>query len=75
MRCAAVELNEIDKRSIVMETLRKSNDWESIKEVHKDFRELEVTFPLRSFYETEKTIYQKKTFGQREAVVSLLTLL
>jgi len=74
LRCAAVELHETDKKSPVMETLTKTNDWESIKEVHKDFRELEVTFPLRSFYETEKTVYRKKTLKTKSAVVSLLTL-
>ncbi len=57
LRCAAVELNEVDKQSHVLEMLEKSSKWDSVKAIHEGFRHLDIFFPIGSFYETTETIY------------------
>ena len=74
LRCAAFELNEVDKKSLVLEMLETSNKWNSVKVIHEDFRDLDISFPIRSFYETVETIYHvgRLRFRSKSGVVGQL---
>ena len=72
LRCAAVELNEVDKKkSHVLEMLEKLSNWDSVKAIHEGFRDLDISFPIRSFYETVETIWHARRlrFNSKSGVV------
>ena len=46
LRCAAVELTEVDKKSHVLEMLEKSSTLDSVKAIHEGFKDLDIFFPI-----------------------------
>ena len=63
LRCAAIEFRTTAKKVSVIEALRESGDWDSVKEVMCNFRELTLGISVRSFCETRKTVYQSGRWG------------
>lgn len=63
LQCAAVELNELNKKSHILKKLKKLSKWNSVKAIHEGFRDLNISFLIRSFYETVGTIYHVRRLG------------
>jgi hypothetical protein len=76
MRCAIVELGLTKvRKTSVEEALRAAEDWQTVEDVLRNFRELSVACPIRTFCEGKPTTwgYQYNKFGvklPKEAVVS-----
>lgn len=62
LRCASVELR-IPAGHQVAESLKTSEKWSFLKNLLERFRELPLSFPIRSFFETKETVYQARRFG------------
>jgi uncharacterized cysteine cluster protein YcgN (CxxCxxCC family) len=74
MRCAIVELGltKIRKHS-VEEALKAAEDWQTVEDVLRNFRELSVTCPIRTFCEGKPTAWYHSRIAVRppkEIVVS-----
>lgn len=54
LKCAAVEFGTKKKHDVV-ESLRKSEDWNVLRDVMESFRLLRCAFPVRILYEMNKT--------------------
>ncbi|KAL3419104.1 tetratricopeptide repeat domain-containing protein [Phlyctema vagabunda] len=57
LRCAAVEFRTLGKKHAAIESLRTAEDWNFLRSVMRSFREMVVSFPVQSFFETQRTLY------------------
>jgi hypothetical protein len=73
MRCAAVELNILDKKNAIIGALQDQKGLADVKEIQKDFRESNMCFPVRSFYETKQTMYRTGRFRHDYDIVGNLS--
>ncbi|KAI9668709.1 MAG: hypothetical protein M1817_005200 [Caeruleum heppii] len=62
LRCAAVELRATTRKHHVTDSLKTSANWSVVKEVMESFKELTIPFPVRSFFELRRTVYQSGRF-------------
>lgn len=75
LKCAAVEFGPKKKHPAV-ESLRKSEDWNIIKDVMESFRSLRCAFPVRTLYEMKTTNVSTSVSmfkGRKEECVRLLS--
>jgi hypothetical protein len=79
MRCAIVELGLTRiRRHTVEEALKAASDWQTVTGVLLNFRELSVSFPVRTFCEGKPTRYYRSRLSSslrpsKEAVVSQIS--
>jgi hypothetical protein len=69
MRCAAVELNLLDKKNAIIGALQDQKGLADVKDIQRDFRESNMSFPVRSFYETKPTLYRTGRFRHEHDIV------
>ncbi|KAJ5160567.1 uncharacterized protein N7482_007571 [Penicillium canariense] len=66
LKCAAVELGIIMKNKMI-DTLRTSEHWTTIRDVMESFRILNCQFPVRNIYELKPTNIPRRTRGMRKS--------
>lgn len=71
LKCAAVEFGTKKKHDAV-ESLRKAEDWNILKDVMESFRLLQCTFPVRVLYEMKTTNISSGIFSRKGECVSCL---
>lgn len=63
LACAAIELN-VDWGSDVIKGLKSSQKWDTMVDIVESFKSLTKRFPVRSFFEQQKTTYGTKPFAK-----------
>ena len=57
LRCAVVELRAMGKEKSVVESLRRSGDWNVVTQTLGDFGAWRPSLYVKSFYELNSTVY------------------
>ncbi|RDW76977.1 hypothetical protein BP6252_05030 [Coleophoma cylindrospora] len=66
LHCAAAESGQTTRKSPLVKALKKL-DWDPLKEIMRNFRDLNPNFRVRSFYERKETVWQHKRWRYPKA--------